>query len=97
MAGRSFMGAPALAETNVNAGLSALLALVAAAAREHSAIWLMALKKFPFDSLSLTQKLEKLRIIELSFIRQENPILISPNSRSKSSTASIRRRMSHES
>jgi len=31
------------------------------------------LKKFPFDSLSLTQKLEKLRIIELSFIRQGKP------------------------
>ena len=34
---------------------------------------LLALRKFPFDSLSLTQKLEKLRVIELSFIRQGKP------------------------
>src|SRR6266566_7410593 len=34
---------------------------------------LLALKKFPLDSLSITQKLEKLRVIELSFIRQGKP------------------------
>ena len=65
--------ARALAETNVEAGLNALLALARCGGRETQPELLIALKKFPFDSLSITQKLEKLRLIELSFIRQGKP------------------------
>src|SRR5262249_40036561 len=63
----------ALAETSVNGGLTALLALARCGGRETQRDLLMALKKFPFDSLSITQKLDKLRIVELSFIRQGKP------------------------
>src|SRR5207245_5429470 len=63
----------ALAETNVDSGLNALLALARCGGKETQRDLLLALKKFPFDSLSVTQKLEKLRIIELSFIRQGKP------------------------
>src|SRR5207249_4479997 len=55
------------------AGLTALLALARVGGKETQPDLLLALKKFPFDSLSLTQKLEKLRLIELSFIRQGKP------------------------
>jgi putative heme-binding domain-containing protein len=63
----------ALAETNAETGLNALLALARCSGRETQPELLLALKKFPFDSLSVTQKLEKLRVIELSFIRQGKP------------------------
>jgi len=63
----------ALSETNPEAGLTALLALARCGEKETQRELLLALKKFPLDSLSLTQKLEKLRIIELSFIRQGKP------------------------
>ncbi len=63
----------ALAETNTEAGLNALLALARCGGREIQPELLLALKKFPLDSLSITQKLDKLRIIELSFIRQGKP------------------------
>ncbi len=63
----------ALAETNTDAGLTALLALARCGGRESQRDLLLALKKFPLDSLSLTQKLDKLRVIELSFIRQGKP------------------------
>lgn len=63
----------ALAETNTQAGLTSLLALARCGGKDTQRDLLMALKKFPLDSLSLTQKLEKLRIIELSFIRQGKP------------------------
>jgi len=63
----------ALAETNAEAGLNALLGLARCGGKETQRDLLMALKKFPLDSLSLTQKLDKLRIIELSFIRQGKP------------------------
>jgi putative heme-binding domain-containing protein len=63
----------ALSETKTNAGLAALLALARCGGKETQRDLLMALKKFPLDSLSLTQRLEKLRIIELSFIRQGKP------------------------
>ena len=63
----------AISETNTNAGLTALLALARCSGKETQPDLLMALKKFPLDSLSVTQKLEKLRIIELSFIRQGKP------------------------
>jgi putative heme-binding domain-containing protein len=63
----------ALAETNTQAGLAALLGLARCGGKDTQRDLLMALKKFPMDSLSLTQKLEKLRIIQLSFIRQGKP------------------------
>ena len=63
----------ALAETNTDAGLTALLGLARCAGKETQRDLLQTLKKFPFDSLSLTQKLDKLRVIELSFIRQGKP------------------------
>jgi putative heme-binding domain-containing protein len=63
----------ALAETNAETSLNALLALSRCGGRETQSELLLALKKFPFDSLSVTQKLEKLRVIELSFIRQGKP------------------------
>ncbi len=63
----------ALAETNADAGLAALLALARCGGEETQRDLLLALKKFPLDSLSLTQKLDQLRVIELSFIRQGKP------------------------
>jgi len=63
----------AMAETNTEAGLTALLALARCGGKATQRDLLMALKKFPVDSLSLTQKLEKLRVVELSFIRQGKP------------------------
>ncbi|MDB6026922.1 MAG: heme-binding protein [Verrucomicrobiales bacterium] len=63
----------ALAETNPEAGLTALLALARTGGKETQRDLLMALKAFPFDSLNDAQKLAKLRIIELSFIRQGKP------------------------
>ncbi len=63
----------ALAETSVNGGLTALLALSRCGARDTQADLLRALDRFPFDSLSITQRLDKLRVFELSFIRQGKP------------------------
>src|SRR6266567_4154357 len=63
----------ALTETNANAGLTALLALARCGAKDTQHDLLLALNQFPFDSLSLTQKLAKLRVIELSFSRQGRP------------------------
>jgi putative heme-binding domain-containing protein len=63
----------ALAETNVTAGLTALMSLARCSGRETQRDLLMALKKFPLDSLSVTQQLHKLRVIELSFIRHGRP------------------------
>jgi putative heme-binding domain-containing protein len=63
----------ALAETDAGRGLNALLALARCGPKECQRDLLMALKKFPMDSLPLDQKLEKLRIVELSFIRQGKP------------------------
>jgi len=60
--------------TAVDAGLRALLALARCGGKETQHDLLSALKKFPLDSLSITQKLEKLRVIELSFIRQGKPV-----------------------
>jgi putative heme-binding domain-containing protein len=63
----------AVNETNTTAALNALLSLARCGGKETQRDLLMALKKFPLDSLSVTQKLEKLRVIELSFIRQGKP------------------------
>ncbi len=63
----------AVSETKTEAGLTALLALARVGGKDTQRDLLMALKKFPFDSLTEAQKLEKLRLIELSFIRQGKP------------------------
>jgi putative heme-binding domain-containing protein len=63
----------ALAETNVTAGLTALLALVRVGPRESQSSLLNALAKFPLDSLNEEQTLLKLRVIQLSFLRQGRP------------------------
>ncbi len=63
----------ALDETNTNAGLTALLALARCDNKESQRNLLLALKKFPLDSLTESQQLDKLRVIELSFIRQGKP------------------------
>lgn len=62
-----------LAETNSQAGLTALLALARAGGPETQAGLLRALGKFPLATLSEELQLEKLRVIQLSFIRQGRP------------------------
>lgn len=63
----------ALKETDPKAALTALLALARMGGKETQRELLFALKNFPVGSLSEEQKLEKLRIIQLSFIRQGKP------------------------
>lgn len=63
----------AVAETNAQAGLTALLALARCGGPETQGDLLRALGKFPLDSLNEDLKLEKLRVIQLSFIRQSRP------------------------
>ena len=65
--------AKALTETDPGRGLTALLALARCGPKETQRDLLLALKKFPVESLPLEQKLAKLRIIELRFIRQGKP------------------------
>ncbi len=65
--------ARALNETNTQAGLTALMALARSGGKETQDGLLLALKKFPLSSLSEELQLEKLRVIELSFIRQGRP------------------------
>ncbi len=63
----------ALAESRPDAGLTALLALTRVDGKESQPALLRALAKFPLDSLTEEQKLAKLRVIQLSFIRQGRP------------------------
>ena len=63
----------ALSEQNPTAGLTALLALARCGGKGTQRDLLLALKKFPLESLPLDQQLEKLRIVQLSFIRQGRP------------------------
>jgi putative heme-binding domain-containing protein len=63
----------ALAETRPNAGINALLALARLGGQGTQGELLHALARFPLDGLTEAQKLEKLRVIELSFIRQGRP------------------------
>lgn len=65
--------ARALAETKPDAALSALLALARCSGRETQNELLGAMRRFPFDSLTEEQCLEKLRLIQISFIRQGRP------------------------
>ena len=63
----------ALSETRPNAALISLLALARLGGKETQSPLLLRLAKFPLDGLTEEQKLEKLRVIELSFIRQGRP------------------------
>ena len=63
----------ALAETRTNAGLTALLALARCGGKETQLPLLHALKKFQLAHASQELQLAKLRVIELSFIRQGKP------------------------
>ncbi|MCL4787675.1 MAG: c-type cytochrome [Verrucomicrobia bacterium] len=65
--------ARALAEKNPDAGLTALLALARCGGKETQNDLLGAMRNFPLDSLTEGQKLAKLRVIGLSFIRQGRP------------------------
>jgi len=63
----------AIQETNPQAGLTALLALARCGGKETQDDLLRALAKFPLTGLSEELQLEKLRVIQLSFIRQGRP------------------------
>ncbi len=63
----------ALAETRTNASLTALLALARCGGKDLQTPLLNALKRFPLPGLDEDRQLEKLRVIELSFIRQGSP------------------------
>jgi putative heme-binding domain-containing protein len=63
----------ARSETNVTAGLTALLALSRVGARESQPGLFKALARFPLDSLNEEQALLKLRVLELSLLRQGRP------------------------
>src|SRR4029453_11113859 len=57
----------ALDEKNPQAAMTALLALARVGGREYQEKLLGALAKFPMDSLNELLKLDKLRVIEVSF------------------------------
>jgi putative heme-binding domain-containing protein len=63
----------ALDEQAPLAAMTALLALSRVGGKEHQEPVLKALAKFPMDSLNEPLKLDKLRVIEVSFIRQGRP------------------------
>jgi putative heme-binding domain-containing protein len=63
----------ALAETDTETGLTALLALARCGDKETQRGLLLALKKFRMNGLSQQQELLKLRVIEVSFSRQGRP------------------------
>jgi putative heme-binding domain-containing protein len=63
----------ALKEQNPRAALTALLALARAGSKADQEPLLQALTRFPLDQLDEEWKLNKLRTVELSFIRQGRP------------------------
>ena len=63
----------AINEKNPQAGLTALLALARLGGKETQTDLLKALAKFPMNDLNEDLKLQKLRVIQLSFIRQGKP------------------------
>jgi len=65
--------ARALAEKEPEASLTALLALARYGAREDQPALLTALDRLTFGALTEDQKLEKLRVLQLTFIRQGPP------------------------
>jgi putative heme-binding domain-containing protein len=65
--------AKALAETRPNAALTALLALARTGDRNTQPELLVALDRFPISKLNDSQKIDKLRVLSLSFLRQGQP------------------------
>src|SRR5262249_13379075 len=65
--------ARALAERQPTAALTALLALARSSPREAQPELLAALERFPLDKLPEEQKFEKLRVLQLTCIRQGRP------------------------
>jgi putative heme-binding domain-containing protein len=63
----------ALAETNKYAGLTSLVALARCDGPASQPDLIAALEKFPFSELTEEQTFLKLRVMELSFIRQGHP------------------------
>ena len=63
----------ALNEAKTEGALTGLLALARLGSKETQGDVLKALAKFPLDTLTEEQKLEKLRVIEVSFARQGRP------------------------
>ena len=63
----------ALSEKQPEAALTALLALARCGGKETQAALLRALARFSFDKLNEERQLEKLRALELSFVRQGKP------------------------
>jgi putative heme-binding domain-containing protein len=63
----------ALSEANPKAGITALLALARVGSQSDQEPLLKALTKFPLDSLDDEWKLNKLRVIEVSLMRQGRP------------------------
>lgn len=63
----------ALHETRPRAALTALLALARSAGADTQPALLEALRKLPLVKLDLDQQLQKLRVLQLSFIRQGRP------------------------
>jgi putative heme-binding domain-containing protein len=63
----------ALSEKRPNAALTALLGLARCGGKETQTPLLRALARFPLEKLSEEQQLEKLRVLELSFVRQGKP------------------------
>lgn len=65
--------AKALAEADPQAALTALVALARSADAKAQPELLAALDRFPLSKLTADQKLDKLRALQLSFIRQGSP------------------------
>jgi len=63
----------ALAETDPEAGLTALLALARCGGKETQLDLLQALRKFSLPALPENQQLEQLRVIQVCFARQGQP------------------------
>lgn len=63
----------ALTESHLKGALTGLLALARCSPKETQTDLLAALSRFPFSSLSASQQLEKLRVIEVSLSRQGLP------------------------
>ncbi len=63
----------ALAEKQPSAGLTALLALARYGGKDIQPELLKALARFPISSLTETQQIEKLRVIEVTIARQGKP------------------------
>ena len=63
----------ALEEQDTQAGLTALLALARCGGKDTQRDLLMALRRFSLQGLPEAQKLEKLRVLQVSYARQGRP------------------------